>query len=675
MSESRKAVFISHASQDAESATRLAEALRAAGIEAWLDTSELRGGDAWDASIRRQIRDCHLFIPIVSAETESRGEGYFRLEWKLAVDRSRLIADDQAFIVPVAIDATSEATARVPDEFRDRQWIRLPGGNPDTDFAPRIADLLARGAAARPAPPRAALARHRSPRWIPAAIASLVLFAVALLVFSVIDLRGRDRPREAVATGAISAQNSIAVLAFRNLSDDKQNEYFSDGVSEELLTTLQKVPGLQVAARSSSFSFKGTNATAQEIGGKLGVAHLVEGSVRKAGNSVRITAQLTRAATGQQLWSDAYTREASDVLAVQNELAQAIVAEMRGFLGTPLTSTDRAEIRTQVEEAAKGGTKNPEAHEHYLQGVFLLHQAAPESLPRAIELLDRAVAADPSFAVAWAALSEAGFLRSGYGSTVAEYEEGLRIARRAADRAIAVGPTLPMGYVAKANLQLMADFDWKAAADSFRRARSLGPPDVQALTVGSRLAYALGQKEKAVQLAQEGLRIDPLNTRMRAGLAFGLESLGRYEDAQAQFERITELSPKSPYAHAGVALMLMRRERLDEAEREVARAAVDWERLTVQAQVLWAAGKKAEADAALKQLIDKLGNVAAYQVAQVYAHRRDNDRAFEWLRRAVKQRDSGITLCGSDRTLETLYPDPRWPAFLKELGVANPPAM
>jgi serine/threonine-protein kinase len=473
----------------------------------------------------------------------------------------------------------------------------------------------------------------------------------------------------------VAAPNSIAVLAFRNLSDDKQNEYFSDGVSEELLTTLQKVPGLQVAARSSSFSFKGTNATAQEIGSKLGVAHLVEGSVRKAGNSVRVTAQLTRAATGQQLWSDAYTRGASDILTVQSELAQAIVEEMRHFLDMPLTQGDRLGIRTQIEAAAKGGTKNPEAHEHYLQGLFLLHQAAPESLPRAIELFDRAVAADPSFAVAWAALSEAGFLQSGYASNTADYEGGLRIARRAADRAIAVGVDIPAGYVAKANLQMMADFDWKGAAESFRRASRLGPPNVQALTVGSRLAYALGQKEKAVQIAQEGVRVDPLNTRMRAALAFALESVGRFEDAQAHFERITELSPKSPYAHAGVALMLMRRGRLDEAEREVARAPVDWERLTVQSQVLWAAGKKTHAEAALKELVTKQSEVAAYQIVQIYAHRRDNDRAFEWLRRAVKQRDSGVTLCGSDRTLETLYADPRWPAFLKELRLANQPSL
>src|SRR5256886_525416 len=162
---------------------------------------------------------------------------------------------------------------------------------------------------------------------------------------------------------------SVAVLAFANLSDDKGSEYFSDGISEELLTVLQKIPGLHVAARTSAFSFKGKNATAQEIGEKLGVAHLVEGSVRKAGDMVRIAARLTRTDTGEQLWSENFTRDLKDVFAVQTELAQTIVEQLRRrFGGADAGSTAKEKIQAEVQAAEKGGTKNVEAHEHYLQG-------------------------------------------------------------------------------------------------------------------------------------------------------------------------------------------------------------------------------------------------------------------------------------------------------------------
>ncbi|HVN34036.1 MAG TPA: TIR domain-containing protein [Casimicrobiaceae bacterium] len=312
-----QAVFLSYASEDAEPARRISETLRAAGLEVWFDQSELRGGDAWDASIRQRIKECALFVPIISRNTQARSEGYFRLEWKLAVDRSHLMADDQPFLLPVVIDETPDASARVPDRFRERQWSRLPAGENAEAFAERARRLLASDPAGSSAAPEAAVTRRASPpahgrsRLLTWLVAGLGAVVVALSAF--IALRAPIKEPAVVATTNSATEavvvpaarkpepNSVAVLPFTNLSDDKENEYFSDGISEELLSVLQQIPDLRVAARLSSFSFKGKNTTAQEIGEKLGVENLVEGSVRKSGKSVRITVRLTRAATGVQV--------------------------------------------------------------------------------------------------------------------------------------------------------------------------------------------------------------------------------------------------------------------------------------------------------------------------------------------------------------------------------------
>src|SRR5213080_2854107 len=212
-----------------------------------------------------------------------------------------------------------------------------------------------------------------------------------------------------VASATVNAlpEKSVAVLAFANLSDDKGSEYFSDGISEELLTVLQKIPGLHVAARTSAFSFKGKNATAQEIGQKLGVAHLVEGSVRKAGDTVRIAARLTRTDTGEQLWSENFTRDLKDVFAVQTELAQTIVGQLSGQLTNSSADPEaKAAIQAQVQAAEKGGTKNVEAHQHYLQGRFYSNRFSEKDAGTAVAEYQRAVELDPSFALAWASLAE-----------------------------------------------------------------------------------------------------------------------------------------------------------------------------------------------------------------------------------------------------------------------------
>jgi hypothetical protein len=289
MTEPTKAVFLSYASQDAEAARRICDALRAGDIEVWFDQSDLRGGDAWDRQIRKQIQDCAIFIPVISATTQGRTEGYFRLEWKLAVERTHLMSERMAFLVPVVIDDTGDAEADVPERLRVVQWTRLPAGVTPPAFVTRISQLLSPSepqapAAPRPAigsapsfrPPTPSAAASRRSKLIPLLIAAVALlgggyFALDKFVLSkrsVASLRG-------VSASSVIPEKSIAVLPFVNMSSDKEQDYFSDGLTEEMIDLLGRVPDLRVPARTSSFYFKGKNETIANIAQQLKVARRV----------------------------------------------------------------------------------------------------------------------------------------------------------------------------------------------------------------------------------------------------------------------------------------------------------------------------------------------------------------------------------------------------------------
>ena len=371
MSASNQAVFLSYASQDAEAARRICDSLRAVGLEVWFDQSALRGGDAWDASIRRQIKECALFVPIISANTQARVEGYFRREWNLAAGRTLDMADDQAFLVPVVIDATIDVSARVPEKFREVQWTHLPAGEAAAAFAERVQRLLS-GAAA-PSSPIA-----------PARAMSTAAPASAT--------RGHEPP-------------SIAVLPFVNMSRDEENEYFADGLAEELLNVLSKIRGLRVAARSSAFTFKGKGATVAEVGRALNVASVLEGSVRKSGNRLRISVQLVKVADGYQLWSETYDRTLDDIFAVQDDIAKSVLEELRTtLLGEAADPSIGREATAAVAAAVKGRSTDPEAHRLFLQARYFIDRNTREDTAKGIGYLKNALALEPEFALAWGEL-------------------------------------------------------------------------------------------------------------------------------------------------------------------------------------------------------------------------------------------------------------------------------
>ena len=704
MSDSNKAVFLSYASQDAAAALRICEALRAAGVEVWFDQSELRGGDSWDAKIRKQIKECALFVPIISANTNSRPEGYFRLEWKLAVDRSHLLADDHAFLFPVVIDETAESKARVPEKFREVQWMRLNVKDTPETLAVRIGRLLGsegmetgrphageRGSASakatadeagtgspskgkRPGWERYlwigvglvfALVYALRPAWQPPRRAEVkAVPAAPAPAAAVIPKPAESSPEPAVPSP--SGEKSVAVLAFANLSDDKGNEYFSDGISEELLTVLQKIPGLHVAARTSSFYFKGKSATDQEIGVKLGVAHIVEGSVQKSGSRVKVTVHLSRAATGEEVWSESYTRELKDVFALQEELALAIVGELRGHLAG---AGDAAAVKAAVQ----GGTNNPQAYQIYLQGRFHANRFSEKNMVEALGAYQRAVDLDPDFALAWAGLGMAHAWLCGFSSELdqAGFTAHLASARQAVQRALALAPKLPEALLSLAVIQLNTDFDLKAAGETIRTGLALAPADPALLSIAGNLANARGDMARADQYYRQAVALDPVNPLARSFLAYNLVMMGKHDEAAAEYARVVELNPAAPWAHAGLGLSFILHGKYEEGVEAAQADAAEWARLLITA--LGRSGQKRwpEADAALAQLTEKSGDTAAYQIAEVHAFRGERDLAFSWLERAFRQRDAGLLDLQQDPLMANLKADPRWAAFLSKTGLAD----
>ena len=527
-------------------------------------------------------------------------------------------------------------------------------------------------------PPEQSIAPQTARRMNRMIIAVLVL---ALGYFAVRQIcpdpaaRGSTRCDPAIGgTKSAADAKSVAVLAFANLSDDKGSEYFSDGISEELLTVLQKIPGLHVAARTSAFSFKGKNATAQEIGEKLGVAHLVEGSVRKAGDMVRIAARLTQAHTGEEQWSENYTRNLKDVFAVQTELAQTIVGQLRGQLtGGAVDPAAKATIQAQVQAAEKGGTKNVEAHESYLQGRFFMNRHSEKETDQARAAYERAVELDPQFALAWAGLAYTHVWDCNYATEEGQkgFNAHLAAAREAVERALALEPDLPDALFAQAVIETNFDYNWKGAAETLRKALAQAPQDPALLMQAGNLALARDETTQGLDLFRRAVALDPVNTQARGFLGASLSLLGHQDEARAEYARVIELNPSAPYGHAGVGVTYLLQNKFEEAAVAAQQDAADWARLLIVSCARWSQKRVPESDAALAELIATNGETAAYQIAEVYGYRNDRDKAFEWLERARRQRDAGLPSLRPDTLLKNLHDDPRWDALLRTMGLAD----
>jgi TolB-like protein/Flp pilus assembly protein TadD len=528
---------------------------------------------------------------------------------------------------------------------------------------------------------------HHTGRKIVGITIGVAVLATGLFVFQLLRprLTSTGAPSAPVASTEKSVRQvaepkpavsprSVAVLPFDNLSDDKGSEYFSDGISEELLTVLQKIPGLHVAARTSAFSFKGKNATAPEIGEKLGVAHLVEGSVRKAGDVVRIAARLTQANTGEEQWSENYTRDLKDVFAVQTELAQTIVEQLRGQLtGGGANSTTKAQIQAEVRAAERGGTKNVEAHEAYLQGRFFINRHSEKETDQARVAFERAVQLDSQFALAWAGLAQTHIWYCNFATEggLKSFNAHLAAAREALEKALAIEPDLPEALSARAIIETNFDYNWRGAAETLSKALAVAPGDPSLLSWSGNLALSRGQLTKALDFYRRSVSVDPVNPLTREFLAAALSVLGDQEEARREYARVIELNPSAPNSYAAIGLTYLLQGKFEEAAAAAQKDAADWARLLIVSCARWGQKRIPESDAALAELIAKVSETGAYQIAEAYAYRNDKDHAFEWLERARRQRDGGLPSLRPDTLLPNLHDDPRWDAFLRKMGLAD----
>jgi TolB-like protein/DNA-binding winged helix-turn-helix (wHTH) protein/Tfp pilus assembly protein PilF len=449
---------------------------------------------------------------------------------------------------------------------------------------------------------------------------------------------------------------SIVVLPFADMSPGKDQEYFSDGLTEELITDLAKIPGLKVVARSSSFQFKGRNEDLRRVGQKLGVATVLEGSVRKDGDHVRITAELIKADDGFQLWSETYDRDISHIFAAQDEIARAV----SDALQLRLLSGNNA--------APPGGspTTNSQAYEAYLQGQYFIARGQDkEDLEKALSYADQAIKLDAGYAPAWA--QRAQVLQTLASVALIENADGFRRARESAEKAIALDPNLATGYMALGLVQINHDWDWEGADESLKKAGVLEPGSATVLGNRAYLARNLGQLEKAIQLRREAIALDPLRANFHLALGYELFLLGRFDEAKAALQRAQELNPQLSSLHLTRGTILLSEGHQLDSLAEMEKETGEWEKLSGESMAYYALQRREDSDHALNKLIATHQNDCAYQIAEVYAYRQETDQAFKWLDRAFQQRDPGVPEFKSNPLMRSLRGDPRYVELLKKM--------
>jgi TolB-like protein len=596
--------FISYASQDAAVANSLVEALEQQGVRCWIAPRDVIPGSLYADGIVRAINGASVFVLVLSAHAV--GSAHVGKEIERASSKRRPI---------IAIHTDSGQLTPAFEYFlSESQWIDLgPGG---TDAA--AAKLVE------------AFRRHLDPSVAPSA------------------------PISTAATPTFS-EKSVAVLPFVNMSEDRNNEHFSDGLSEELINLLTKIPDLRIPARTSSFFFKGKQTTVTDIAKTLGVAYVMEGSVRKSGNRLRITAQLIRANNGYHVWSETYDRQLDDVFKIQDEIAGAVVSALKvSLLGAPIPRATP--------------TANAEAYSTFLAARYFTDRFNHEDLDKAVTLYRQAIALDPNYAPAYAGLAWCYEMRVALG--IDTDGVGYANARAAAERAIALDPKLPEGYLTLGMARYQYEFDLAAAAEMIGKAHVLDPNSAFMLQIAGHLELSTGTPCDAGMYYARAAEQDPLNMLPRRFLAKALYYDNRLAEAETTLHQIIELNPQFPAPHYLLGTVLLAR-----GEPNAALAAIEAEPEPVWKSfglplVYRALNREPEAQHAFAALV---ANSAGheFQVAETYAYFGEPDQAFHWLEEARVRHDPGILHVRGDPLLRTLVTDPRYPAFLRKMKLPD----
>ncbi len=461
-------------------------------------------------------------------------------------------------------------------------------------------------------------------------------------------------PAQSPSVATSDPRPSIAVLPFANMSPDKDQEYFSDGLSEQMLDLLAKVPQLRVIARTSSFSFKGREVDAATIARTLGVSHLLEGSVRRSGSHLRISAKLVRASDGSQLWSETYDRNLEDIFKVQDEIAGAVVAQLRvSMLGTS-TRLDR--------------TTDAEAYADYLRARQLYRTGTRDGLAQASALLERVVVVDDEYGPGWRLLAQTYSRRAWVGFL--PLHEGFAKARAAIQRAIDIDPSDAAAIAQLASLSLSYDMNLPETARLLKRALSLSAQDETVLSAAANLTMLTGDGPRTIAILEKLVRRDPVNGAAWDSLGFAYSTFGRNTDAIAAFRKSLDLEPDAVFTreHLGEAMILSGD--YDGALAEMQREPNEIMRRLGLSFAYAALERREESQRLLEEVGEEHPDWAS-PVATGYARLGKADEAFEWLDRALRERDGGVLELRAGPLYQPLREDPRYVPFLRRIGLSD----
>jgi len=450
----------------------------------------------------------------------------------------------------------------------------------------------------------------------------------------------------------------VAVLPFIDMSEKHDQEYFADGMAEEIIERLSKVPELHVPARASSFYFKGKSARLADIARELSVANVVEGSVRKSGDHLRIGAQLVRVADGYTVWSQSFDRKLEDVFKIQDEIATAVAGALQ------ITLSGGSLTREQ------GGTQNLEAYQLYLQAERNLNENTRATNKTARAQLQRALQLDPGFGLAWHSLSLTWVNATDYGDV--SPDQGYEHARQLATRAISTSPRLADPHAVLAYVYRNYDWNWPGATAELHRALALDSGNSEAQNISGLLAQTMGRFDEAERLLRAALVRDPLASFGTFNLGNAQYLAGRYTDAEATFGRLLAMAPDFAWTRPWLAKTLLA-EGKPQAALDALKPNIDDDfALLYSPEILLANGRKAEAEAAAQRLASEQGSFSAFYVAQYYAYAGDKDRAMLWLERAYTQKDTGLVDIVGEVLLRNLWTDPRYRAFMRKMKLPEP---
>ena len=632
-------VFVSYASQDAAVANSIVENLEQHGVKCWIAPRDVKPGAQYADAIVRAINEARTVVLVMSGSAV--GSPHVGKE----IERG---SSKRKPIIAFRIDAAPLNHA-LEYFLSESQWIDVA----QLEMPAALVKLAEAVGHVSPASPQSALLSPRSGgvRKRAVIVAAAVIVAVgAALALGKHYWASHYSANQAPAVAAIT-DKSIAVLPFADMSEKKDQEYFADGMAEEILDLLAKIPGLKVISRTSSFQFKGKTEDLRSIATQLGVAYVLEGSVRKSGDHLRVTAELINSKDGTRLWSQTYDRDLSDVLKMQDEIAASLVRAL------------------QIEVVGDGiisrpALRNTEAYTLYLQGLHAFDRIDQPGEEQAVIYYQRALDLDPSFAAAAEGLAGAYFVLGQWGfmPPALAFEKS----REAAERALKLDPNLADAHAQLSEVHRAADRDWPAADRELKLAQALAPNDAYVLHMTGVLSLNLGRWDDALRFANASLTQDPLGAGAYNLLSLTQLRLGQMVESEAAARRTLEISPTFAGAHYVLGLVLLARNQPESALAEMLKESQGAGRIGGSAMAYFALGRKADSDAALAQLIK---SNRTFFVSSVYAFRGETDEALKWLDRAYEQNDPALLLLKSQPAFDKLDGDPRYKAFLRKMNL------